>query len=165
MHAFGIRARFVHLEFFRLAEDREGLGHAGDYVGLEVNCRPTGGYTPDMMNFAHSTDVYRIWAEVVCFGERRLHDAHDNWFAVYAGRRDNHTYAHSHREILARWGGSLMMERRVPGVLSDDMGNHMYVARVRTEQEREEFIAFVQERAAEGFSAEDTGENHDAQEG
>ena len=58
-----------------------------------------------------------------------------------------------------------MMERRVPGVLSDDMGNHMYVARVRTEQEREEFIAFVQERAAEGFSAEDTGENHDAQEG
>ena len=30
-----------------------------------------------------------------------------------------------------------MMERRVPRVLSDDMGNHMYVARVRTEEERE----------------------------
>lgn len=165
VHAFGVRARFVHLEFFRLAEDREGLGHAGDYVGLEVNCRPAGGYTPDMMNFAHSTDVYRIWAEMVCFGERRLHDAHDNWFAVYASRRDNHTYAHSHREILARWGGSIMMERRVPGVLSDDMGNHMYVARVRTEAEREEFIAYVQERAPEGFSEANAGENNDHTEG
>ena len=62
--AFGIKSRFVHLEFFQLDRDREGLGKKGDYVGLEVNMRPPGGYTPDMMNFAHSTDVYQIWADM-----------------------------------------------------------------------------------------------------
>ena len=45
------------------------------------------------------------------------------------------------------------------------MGNHMYVARVRTEEEREEFISFVQERAPEGFSEADAAENNDTQEG
>ena len=44
--AFDIRSRFVHLEFFQLDRDREGLGKKGDYVGLEVNMRPPGGYTP-----------------------------------------------------------------------------------------------------------------------
>ena len=48
--AFGVKSRFVHLEFFRLTEDQEGLGKAGDLIGLEVNMRPAGGYTPDMYN-------------------------------------------------------------------------------------------------------------------
>lgn len=56
-HAFN---RFVHLEFFRLTEPKNNLGGAGDFVALEVNMRPAGGYTPDMMNFAHSVDVYQI---------------------------------------------------------------------------------------------------------
>ncbi|KXB64627.1 ATP-grasp domain protein [Leptotrichia wadei] len=47
---FGIKSRFVHLEFFKLNEDKDGLGKKGDYVGLEANMRPAGGYTPDMYN-------------------------------------------------------------------------------------------------------------------
>lgn len=53
--AFGVVSRFVHLEFFRLDCDRPGLGNVGDFVALEVNMRPAGGYTPDMINYAHST--------------------------------------------------------------------------------------------------------------
>ena len=63
--AFNIKSRFVHLEYFQLDRDREGLGKKGDYVGLEVNMRPPGGFTPDMMNYAHSTDVFQIWADMV----------------------------------------------------------------------------------------------------
>ena len=48
--AFDSNSRLFHLEFFRLKEAREGLGGVGDLVGLEVNMRPPGGYTPDMMN-------------------------------------------------------------------------------------------------------------------
>ena len=48
VEAFGVKSRFFHLEFFTLTEDQEGLGKAGDIVGLEVNMRPSGGYTPDM---------------------------------------------------------------------------------------------------------------------
>lgn len=38
--AFGAKSRFFHCEFFRLNEDKEGLGQKGDYVALEVNMRP-----------------------------------------------------------------------------------------------------------------------------
>ena len=72
--SFGVRSRFVHLEFFRLTKAKPGLGEVGDFVGLEVNMRPAGGYTPDMMNFAHSTDVYQIWADMVTKDRRVLPD-------------------------------------------------------------------------------------------
>ena len=54
---FGLKSRFVHMEFFRLTEAKEGLGGVGDYVGLEVNCRPPGGYTPELLNYAHAVNV------------------------------------------------------------------------------------------------------------
>ena len=70
--AFGVHRRFIHLEFFRLTKARKGLGKTGDFVALEVNMRPAGGYTPDMMDFAHSTDVYQIYADMVAFDTRKV---------------------------------------------------------------------------------------------
>ena len=67
VEAFGVKSRFIHLEFFVLTEDQEGLGKKGDVLGLEVNMRPAGGYTPDMYNYSQETDVYKIWADMVCF--------------------------------------------------------------------------------------------------
>ena len=55
--AFGITNRFVHMEFFRLTEEKPGLGEKGDFVGLEVNVRAPGGFNPDMIDYAHSFDV------------------------------------------------------------------------------------------------------------
>lgn len=42
VQAFDTRSRFFHFEFFRLTKDKEGLGKAGDIVGLEVNMRAPG---------------------------------------------------------------------------------------------------------------------------
>ena len=69
--AFGAKSRFFHCEFFQLNEDKPGLGKKGDYVALEVNMRPAGGYTPDMINYANSVDCYQIWADMVCYDEVR----------------------------------------------------------------------------------------------
>jgi len=55
--AFDSNSRFFHCEFFRLNADKEGLGKKGDIFGLEVNMRPPGGYSPDMMNFANDINV------------------------------------------------------------------------------------------------------------
>ena len=69
--AFGAKSRFFHCEFFRLNEDKEGLGQKGDYVALEVNMRPAGGYTPDLINYANSVDCYQIWADMeMCIRDR-----------------------------------------------------------------------------------------------
>ena len=140
--AFGIKSRFVHLEFFKLDRDREGLGKKGDYVGLEVNMRPPGGYTPDMMNFAHSTDVFQIWADMVAF-DRREKGEGEQFYCAYAARRDGRRYLHSHEEIFARYGAAMCMSERVPDALADDLGNHAYIVRLGSEKEIEPFFEFV----------------------
>ena len=86
--AFDVKGRFVHMEFFCLTKAKPGLGDVGDFVALEVNMRPAGGYTPDMMDYAHSLDVYQIWADMVAFDERRFPAAEVEHFCAYAGRRD-----------------------------------------------------------------------------
>ena len=142
--AFGVERRFVHLEFFRLTEDRPGLGRVGDYVGLEVNMRPPGGYTPDMMNFAHSADVYQIYADMAAFDERRVPEGEEKFYCVYAGRKEGHTYRHTHEEIMALYGGSIVMQEEMPPVNWPQMGRFMYTARLRTLPEVKRFISFVQ---------------------
>lgn len=145
--SFGLASRFVHMEFFRLTEDRPGLASTGDYVGLEVNVRPPGGYTPDMMNFAHSTDVYQIWADMVCFDERRVPESTDEGYCVYCSRRDFNAYAHGLEEVWQRFGAFIRQSGRVPDALSDDLGNSYVMGRFATEDEVQEFAAFVQARS------------------
>ena len=144
--AFGIRSRFVHLEFFKIDRDREGLGPKGTFVGLEVNMRPAGGYTPDMMNFAHSTDVYQIWADMVAFGERHKGEG-EQYYCAYASRRDSGHYKYSHGDILAAYGASMVMCDRMPAALSGALGDQVYMARFVTKKEIEPFFRFVCEKA------------------
>ena len=142
--AFGIKSRFVHLEFFQLDRDREGLGKKGDYVGLEVNMRPPGGYTPDMMNYAHQTDVYQIWADMVAFDEARKPQG-ESAYVGYVGRRDVHQYKHSHQEVLDKYGPAVCMCERVPYALSDDLGDIAYIVRLSSKAEVDAFFKFVTE--------------------
>ena len=142
--AFGITSRFVHLEFFQLDRDREGLGKKGDYVGLEVNMRPPGGYTPDMMNYAHQTDVYQIWADMVAFDEARKPRG-ESAYIGYVGRRDVHSYKHSHQELLDHYGPAVCMCSRVPYALSDDLGDTAYIVRLQTKAAIEDFFIFATE--------------------
>ena len=142
--AFGVERRFVHLEFFRLTSARPGLGDKGDYVGLEVNMRPPGGYTPDMMNFAHSADVYQLYADMVVFNERRTPEWDEKFYCVYAGRKEGHTYTHTHDEIMARYGADIVMQEEMPPVNWPQMGRFMYTARLKTLDDVRGFIDFVQ---------------------
>lgn len=146
--AFGAKSRFFHCEFFQLNEAKPGLGKKGDYVALEVNMRPAGGYTPDMINFANSVDCYQIWADMVCYDEVRHLDLNGpKYYCVYASRRDCHSYKHTHEQILARYGSRLKMCDELPLALRLDMGDRMYTANVRTSVERDAFIRYVQQRA------------------
>ena len=142
--AFGVERRFVHLEFFRLTKARKGLGNVGDFVALEVNMRPAGGYTPDMMDFAHSTDVYQIYADMVAFDARRLPEPAEHFYCVYASRKDGHTYARTHEKIMAEYGSVMMMQEEMPPMNWPQMGRYMYTARLKTFEEAQAFIRFVQ---------------------
>jgi len=143
--AFGVFNRFVHLEFFVLGADRPGLGRKGDYVGLEVNMRPAGGYTPDMINFSHSIDVYKIWADMVAYGKSDVRPG-EQYYCAFASRRDEHRYRHTHEEILSLYGKDMVMCERMQGIMVSAMGEQMYTVRLKTYDEMTEFDRFVHER-------------------
>jgi len=133
--AFNVRARFFHFEFFRTYDTHE-------IVGLEVNMRPPGGYTTDMLNYATDISVYDEWANIVVNNrfdskiERKYH-------AAYISRKNHLSYLHTHQEVLDQQKGKVMFETVMDEVLSDVLGDHAYLCRTNTEQEMEALIQFI----------------------
>jgi len=134
VEAFGVKSRFVHLEFFVLYEDQESLGKKGDVLGLEVNMRPSGGYTPDMYNYSQETDVYKIWADMVAF-DWNTKGTGNHHYCAYYGRRDFRRYKLDDYEVMMKYGDKMVMHGRIPEALSGAMANQMYVANFDTEAE------------------------------
>ncbi len=140
--SFGVKSRFIHFEFFRLTQDQEGLGKKGKVIALEVNMRPCGGFTPDMINFARSTNVYKIWADMIAYGDS-LMPIGEHQFCAFAGLRDGKDFVLSHDDIMAKYGENMRMVSRIPEALSGAMGNQMYVATFATEEAMNAFYKDV----------------------
>ena len=140
--SFGVKSRFVHFEFFRLLKDQEGLGRKGDLMALEVNMRPSGGVSPDMMDFAHGTDVYKIWADMIAFDKTDMKPGEDQYCA-FAGLRDSKSHSMNREDIMNKYGANIKMAERIPDVLSGAMGNEMYLATFKTKEEMDTFYSDV----------------------
>ena len=100
--------------------------------------RPCGGFTPDMMNFANSTNVYKIWADMIAFDHSTL-ETGEHAFCAFAGRRDGKPFVYDHEAIMKKYGGQMKMVGRIPDVLADAMGNQMYVATFPTQKKLDRF--------------------------
>ncbi len=131
--AFGVKSRFVHFEFFSLNRDCH-LGKKGEIVALEVNMRPSGGCSPDMMNYANGVDVYEIWADMIA-GRTPEIGAHEHFNCAFVGRRNGRRYALSHEDILKKYGAQLREHGEVDKALAPAMGDHRYIACFSTEDE------------------------------
>ena len=141
--AFGVRSRFIHFEFFRLGKDHPHLGKKGTVVGLEVNLRPSGGFTPDMINYANSTDVYKDWADMVCFDRLIPKTYNEKFYCVSAGLRDCRHYVHTEQEIMQKYADKIVLRQRLSEVLANGMGDNLYLARFTDKEEMDAFIYFL----------------------
>ena len=140
LKAFGVISRCFHLEFFRLTKAKKGLGQKGDLVALEVNMRPAGGYTPDMLNFSQSKDIYQIYADMVAFDEIRHEFSGSCSYCVYAGRRDGNPYQLSLTELEGYAGEHARLFTRMPDALAGTMGNQVAIACYDTLKEVKAFV-------------------------
>lgn len=136
VQAFAIRERFFHLELFA----REG----GTYIALEMNVRPPGGFTPEMMSAACNTDIFDLWAAVISGApvadfqyERAFHTAH-------AGRRNDHRYYLPGQELERALGETLFAVEPVPDAFAATMGNVAYLLKHRDLGALRAAIALVQ---------------------
>ena len=134
LRAFNVRERFFHIEFFQTAADQ--------YVSLEVNMRPPGGYTTDMFNYACDIDIYRIWAELLVQNRTAVNYSRA-YHCCYASRKFNQRYAHSHTDILARYGTVLVQIESVPGVFSSALGDIGYIFRSKSLDEILKIVRFI----------------------
>ena len=158
--AFELRQRFFHLEFFARPD--------GSYVALEMNVRPPGGFTTDMMNFACDFDVYSLWAAVMLGDpladfsyERKFHTAH-------AGRRDGRAYANSPEELVSQLGDTLVLVQPIPAAFASTMGNTAYLLRHARLEPLLDAIGIVQQPAARPSDGEEAdarvhGRRHESQ--
>lgn len=144
--AFGVKQRFFHLEFFKLTKDAKGVGKAGDFVPLETNMRPAGGYTPDLINFANSLDVFKIYADVMAFDENRQQDVYPHYYAAVASRRDTFGYQLSDEELLMKYKDYICHHGRYADIFSGAMGNRFFMAKFKTLKEVEEFRKIAEAR-------------------
>ena len=137
LKVFGVKSRFVHLEFFRLTHDQH-IGKKGEIVALEVNMRPSGGISPEMMNYANSIDVYKVWADMIAFGNTEL-KVGERYYCAYAGRRDGKPFRYSEQDIVDKFGANIKYISRVPEVLSGAMGDTLYIAVFSNKNQMEDF--------------------------
>lgn len=132
--AFDARERFFHIEFFHRGGD--------DYVGLEINMRPPGGFTTDMFNYACDIDIYRAWARLLVHDERTL-DYTRKYHCTYASRKNGIPYRNSHAAIMARFPTEIVDVVRVPGVFSSALGDAGYIFRAEEMTRVREITDFI----------------------
>ena len=147
--AFDTRSRYFHFEFFRLEEDKEGLGKKGDLVGLEVNMRAPGAYIPDMINYAYDVDTYALWSDVLIY-DKIFVDVNRKYVVGYASRRNGIDYTHSYEEIKDKYKYKIKIYTEVPEALAAAMGNHVFIFRTEKEEELIEMIRFILKRNGDG---------------
>ena len=143
--AFDTRSRFFHFEFFRLHEDKEGLGKKGDLVGLEVNMRAPGAYMPDIINYTYDVDVYSIWADMLIY-DKAFVDIDRKYAVGYVGRRDEFEYKNSIDNIKNEYKDKILLDVNVPKVLSEAMGNRVLLARSKDESDLFNIMNFAIEK-------------------
>ena len=134
VQAFAIRERFFHLELFDCPSG---------YVALEMNLRPPGGFTTDMMNLAGDVDIYALWASAI-LGESPPADTGPRPYHVaHAGRRRERIYRLTHDELASALGVTLAAVEQVPSAFADTMGDVAYLLKSSDLSELEQAISLV----------------------
>jgi hypothetical protein len=138
VEAYDIRGRFFHAELFELPD--------GSYRALEMNFRPPGGFTTDLMNYACDVDVYGLYADVVAGRDTSGFEYELRYHCAHVSRRER-PYAMSHEALVRELGPALMMTRDIPRPISVAMGSPVYVVRHQDEEELMRLIELVHRHA------------------
>ena len=140
--AFELKNRCFHIEFFRVNKKIPGFVDVGDIVGLEVNIRTPGGYTPDMHNYANSVNMYQLYANTVAdFNPHPI--CEPKFYCATASRRDNATYFYSDDEVLRTFEKNICGNGRYPKVLAGVMGDKFFMAKFTNLKDVELFKEYV----------------------
>lgn len=132
VRAFGMKKNFFHIEFFR---------SGGVYYGLEINARPPGVLTLDMVNYSKGFDCWDLYARM-CAGEKLEVKPPCDLVCSYVARVFDRDYKLSHDELLAKFPGEIVFHMPMD---SKVMGDYSYLVRTKDQKRREEVMAAIVE--------------------
>lgn len=140
--ALGLKNRFFHTELFMAENSVRGHFKKGDIVALEVNIRTPGGYTPDLLNFGLSTNLYQMFADVVCFGSSNEFVG-EPYYAACAARRFTNSYFFTDEDVYRTFHNEICNSGIYPKVISDLMGDRFFMAKFNSLKDVELFKEYV----------------------
>jgi hypothetical protein len=88
--------------------------------------------------------VYYEWAKIL-INDRFSRTFDWPYHACYIGRKHHKPYAHSHEQILARYGDRIVQQQPMAAVFRRAMGDHGYVARSPNLDEVLEIARYIQQ--------------------
>jgi biotin carboxylase len=135
---FGVRERFFHIELFET--------QANKYHALEINVRPPGGFTMDMMNYSADVDLYKVWARLVVHNENEL-TFERKYHVAHVGRRDEVKYKLSHDQVMKDLGVKFAHHPHMPPLWRPVMGDSVYLIGDPKIEALKRAIAMVEEIA------------------
>ncbi len=127
---FGIRGRFFHIEFFRVGTR---------FFGLEMNSRPPGVLTLDMINHANGIDIWEAYAGMLNGAKGPLSCPRD-MISLYIGRVNRLPYRLSHQEVMEKYSEKIVFSCPMD---SPVMGDFAYVLLVGDHEERKQVTAEI----------------------
>ena len=134
---FGMKERFFHIEFFRDGDD---------YVAIEYNNRPAGGFTIDVYNFAHSIDLYKGYAAIVAgkdFPSTHLKPL----FCLATSRRASTNYAYAESDLLEKYRDNFKVKKDMPAAFAELQGDYLYMLTTSSREQMKQMIADFSKQA------------------
>ncbi|QQK08196.1 ATP-grasp domain-containing protein [Miniphocaeibacter halophilus] len=132
--AFNVFERFFHIEFFREKD-------TGKLIALEINCRPPGGSTTDMFNYANDIDVYKEYANIVTHNTFEAKITRP-YYCCYISRKDRN-YLNSVDDIIEKYYDYIVDIQSIPGIFSTIMGNYGFIIRTPEKDKLSEIIQAI----------------------
>lgn len=129
--AFGMKERFFHIEFFKDGDD---------YIALEYNNRPAGGFTIDLYNYAQSRDLYKEYAQVVT-GQEVAQPQLEPEYALATSRRFHKEYAYTQEELMEKYQGMVKAVFLMPHAFAELQGDILYMLTTPDRKVMDQMIA------------------------
>lgn len=135
IQAFDLHSRFFHFEFFRQGDDQ--------WVALEVNMRPPGGWTVDMFNYANDISVFELYTDII-LQRPTAYQTPRPYHVGYAGRKAK-VYRHDLEQLKTHLGNRLLKEAPVDTVFQAVMGQHGFLVRHPDLNQVQSDLQYIQE--------------------
>lgn len=90
------------------------------------------------------TDVYTIWADSLIY-DRCFMNGSFRRYITHVGRKDGRPYLHSAAEVDSALGDAVLEEFDVSPALAAEMGNHAWLLKADTDEQRRQQIRLILE--------------------